>query len=140
MPTQDTKGSRTKSLPSCRRFYTAVICSIINIATLAVTVTALVQLLSAPSPLKLIITLGALAGSLATWLLAHLQRKNALCPLCKGTPLANTGALPQRSAQRLRPLNEGSTAVLSIIATQRFRCMYCSSNFDLLKPSRHQGH
>jgi hypothetical protein len=137
---QNTKELRARSLPSTRRYYAAVICSIVHFATLAITVTALVLLLSSPSHLKLIMTLGALAGSVATWLLAHLQRKSAFCPLCKGTPLANTGAHPHRSAQRLPPFNEGVTAVLAIIATQKFRCMYCGSNFDLLKPSRHQGH
>ena len=61
------------------------------------------------------------------------SRRSARCPLCKGTPYLNTGALTHRNATRLFPLNHGTSALLSSLITQRFRCMYCGTRFDLLK-------
>ena len=60
------------------------------------------------------------AGSMFSaimWLIAFFKRRAAYCPLCKGTPLINSGALPHSRARRLFPLNHGVTATLSIIAT-----------------------
>jgi hypothetical protein len=74
-----------------------------------------------------------LAG--VTWLVAFLKRRGTRCPLCKGTPFLDSGALTHRRAFRLFPLNYGTTAILSCIFFQRFRCMYCGNRYDLLKPS-----
>ena len=72
------------------------------------------------------------------WLVAYFKRRSAHCPLCKGTPLLNTGARTHMRARRLFPFSHGVTATFSILAVQRFRCMYCGSDYDLLKPrSRH---
>lgn len=73
--------------------------------------------------------------SVATWVWAFFKRRSARCPLCKGTPLLNSGALPHGRAVRLAPLNHGVSASLSLLFTQTFRCMYCGNLYDLLKPS-----
>jgi hypothetical protein len=139
MPEQISKDRRARALPTTRRFNIAVFCSIIHYFALVSTVTALVILLARPNELGLMFTLGGLGLSIFTWVVAYLQRKSAYCPLCKGTPLLNSGAHPHLSAKRLFPLNHGVTAVLSIITTQKFRCMYCGADFDLLKIPHHPG-
>jgi len=76
---------------------------------------------------------GAIVGAGLSWVLCFLKRRSARCPLCKGTPFLDTGALTHRKASRLFPLNHGTSAVLSTLFTQRFRCMYCGTRYDLLK-------
>lgn len=71
--------------------------------------------------------------SLLTLIISFYKRRLARCPLCLGTPLMNTGALAHKRSFALRPLNHGFTAVLSIACTQKFRCMYCGTGYDLLK-------
>ena len=49
----------------------------------------------------------------------------------------NTGALAHQKAVRIFPLSHGTTATLFIIAIQKFRCMYCGTQFDILKTPSH---
>lgn len=90
-----------------------------------------------PTNLATQVLIGALAFTAITWLLAFFKRRSTHCPLCKGTPLIDSGALAHQKAKRLYPLNHGTTATLSIIALQKFNCMYCGNDYDLLKPSSH---
>ena len=69
-----------------------------------------------------------------TWFVAFLRRRSVRCPLCKGTPLLDSRASRHVKARRLPPFNHGTTAVLGVIFTQRFRCMYCGTPYDMLKP------
>ena len=134
------KVLRARSLPSSRPFSVAVFFSALHFLALATTLTAGVLAIVDPSPLKIKVIIGGLAFSGVTWVIALLKRRCAHCPLCKGTPLINSGALPHSRATRLFALNHGVSATLSIIATQTFRCMYCGSDFDLLKtPSYQRG-
>lgn len=79
---------------------------------------------------------GSMAAIGITWLMTYIARRSARCPLCKGTPLLDTQAAKHRKAFRIRPLNYGMTAQLQVITTQRFRCMYCGTPFDLLRDPR----
>ncbi len=107
---------------------------------LITTLTAVVMFLMEPNPAALKAILSGIGFSIVMWILAFFKRRDAHCPLCKGTPLINSGALPHSKARRIYPLNHGMSATLSIIATQRFCCMYCGSDFDLLKtPSHRRG-
>jgi hypothetical protein len=81
---------------------------------------------------------GGILFSALTWLIAFFKRRGAFCPLCKGTPLINSGARAHIQARRIPPFNYGVSAILSIIANQKFSCMYCGSYFDLLKPPTHR--
>ncbi|BCX47269.1 hypothetical protein HAHE_11770 [Haloferula helveola] len=75
-----------------------------------------------------------------TWLLNYASRRTARCPLCTGTPLLDNRAAKHRKAVRLKPLNYGVTAQLSLLIIQRFRCMYCGTPFDLHRePNRMNG-
>jgi len=71
-------------------------------------------------------------------IISYSRRRAARCPLCIGTPLMNTGALTHKRSTKLAPLNEGYTALLSIAFTQKFRCMYCGTRYDLLKSTHKQ--
>jgi len=130
-------ATRTRSLPSSRPFNVAVFFSALYFIGLITSVTAVVMFFRHPTPLIKDIILMGIGFCSGMWLVAFFKRRAAHCPLCKGTPLINTGACPHSRARRLYPLNHGMTTILSIIATQKFRCMYCGSDFDLLKTPSH---
>lgn len=131
------KVLRARSLPSSRPFNVAVFFAALHFLGLITTATALVLFFREPSQLAMKVLLCGLMFSIILWVIAFFKRRAAYCPLCKGTPLINSGALPHSKAWRLYPLNHGVTATLSVIACQRFRCMYCGSDFDLLKTPSH---
>jgi hypothetical protein len=86
------------------------------------------------------VMLGALVLAIITWVVAYFRRKSALCPMCKGTPLLPSGAIPHMKATKLPLLNHGVSAVINIIFSQHFTCMYCGSRYDLLKHYRGHRH
>ncbi len=126
---------RARSLPSARRFRVAVMFSALHYLGLIASFTALVGFLMRPGEAATWILVGGMIFSAFTWLIALFRRRSTHCPLCKGTPLINTGARTHVRAQRMFPFNHGVSAMLAILATHKFRCMYCGSDYDLLKPS-----
>ncbi len=140
LPPAKPRALRARSLPSSRSFTVAAFCSVLHYFGLITTLTAFVLFFIQPSQLATKVIVGGIAFSGVTWMIAFFKRRSAHCPLCKGTPLINSGALAHSRATRFFPLNHGVSATLSIIATQTFRCMYCGSDFDLLKtPSYQRG-
>ncbi len=140
LPADRSKVLRARSLPSRRSFIVAVFFSALHYLGLITTTGAFVLFFIKPDLLAMKMIVGGLVFSGVTWLIAFFKRRSAHCPLCKGTPLINSGALAHSKATRLYPLNHGVSATLSVIATQSFRCMYCGSDFDLLKtPSYQRG-
>jgi uncharacterized membrane protein (UPF0136 family) len=125
---------RARSVPSARPFRVAVFFESLHFLGLITTATALAGFLLQPSLLASRLLVAGIVFSAVSWLIAYFKRCGVHCPLCKGTPLINSGALPHTRARRIGPFNHGLTAVLSIMATQKFRCMYCGSDYDLLKP------
>jgi hypothetical protein len=125
---------RARSVPSARPFRVAVFFSALHFLGLIVTATALAGFFLRPSELASHLLVAGIIFSAISWLISYFKRRTVHCPLCKGTPLANSGALPHVRARRIGPFNHGISAVLSILATQKFRCMYCGSDYDLLKP------
>jgi uncharacterized membrane protein (UPF0136 family) len=121
-------------VPSARPFRVAVFLTSLHFLGLIATVTALVGFFLQPSMLASRLLVAGIIFSALSWLIAYFKRRGVHCPLCKGTPLINSGALPHARARRIGPFNHGVSAVLSIMATQKFRCMYCGSDYDLLKP------
>ena len=126
--------SRARSLPSARPFRVAVFFASLHFLGLVATATALAGFFLQPSLLASRLLIAGIGFSAVTWLIAYFKRRAVHCPLCKGTPLINSGALPHVRARRILPFNHGVSAVFSILATQKFRCMYCGSDYDLLKP------
>ena len=138
LPKAKPRVVRARSLPSSQPYTVAVVFSSLHYFGLITTATAFVLFFMEPSQLATKVILGGLGFSGLTWLIAFFKRRSAHCPLCKGTPLINSGALAHSKATRFYPLNHGTSATLSIIATQTFRCMYCGSDFDLLKTPSYQ--
>ncbi|MFD2257411.1 hypothetical protein ACFSSA_12070 [Luteolibacter algae] len=114
-----------------------ILCAIHYLGVIA-SITTLVLFFLNPQPFTTKVLVACLGFTAFTWLLAFFKRRHTHCPLCKGTPLINSGALAHQKAVRIFPLNHGVTATLSIIATQQFRCMYCGTAFDMLKTPSHQ--
>jgi DNA-directed RNA polymerase subunit RPC12/RpoP len=87
------------------------------------------------------IIIACIIFSFISFIISFYKRRSARCPLCIGTPLINTGALTHKRSKAIGPFNDGFTAVLSIAFTQKFRCMYCGTRYDLLKtPHRKLKH
>jgi hypothetical protein len=133
---------RARSLPYRRPYVAAVGLSALHYLGLLALVTSAAMFLSHPTPLASRVMVGAVVFTGITWLVAFLKRRSVFCPLCKGTPLLDSGARTHSKAKRLPPFNHGTSATLSILATQQFRCMYCGCQFDLLKkpPHKRQQH
>ena len=129
--------SRFRSVPQRQPFVQSVFLSAMHYMGILAAATTLTIFLTDPNPLATKVLIVCLAFTAVTWLLAFFKRHATHCPLCKGTPLINTGAIPHQKAKRLFPFNHGVTATLSIIATQKFCCMYCGTGFDILKPPSH---
>jgi len=138
LPPQKAKMLRARSLPSSRPFNVAAFFSALHYLGCITTLTAFVLFFMEPTQLAMRVILGGIAFSVVTWLIAFFKRRSARCPLCKGTPLINSGALAHSKATRIPPFNHGVSATLSVIATQTFRCMYCGSDYDLLKIPSHR--
>jgi hypothetical protein len=107
---------------------------VIHYLGIIASITTLVVFFIQPSPLATKVFMICIAFSALSWLIAFCKRRQTHCPLCKGTPLINSGALPHQKAVRWFPLNHGVTATFSIILFQKFRCMFCGTLFDMLKP------
>ena len=125
---------RARSVPNARPFRVAVFFMVLHYLGLIAAVTAMVSVFIDPHPLAPRVMIAALAFSGVNWLIAYFKRRAAQCPLCKGTPLINSGAMPHARARRIPPFNHGVSAMLTILACHKFRCMYCGSDYDLLKP------
>lgn len=124
---------RDRSLPHTRPFYICAILFIFWLLTVAATISVIVISIALHTPNETRSIIGGIVLCGIVWFITFLKRRGTICPLCKGTPLLNSGALVNERATRIFPFNHGVSAMLSIIFSQRFRCMYCGSTFDLLK-------
>lgn len=139
-PPRPKNATKARSLRHPRPFVLAVALAAVHFLTLVAAITSVVLFIMDPRHLTMLLLLGSVAASIFTWILAYFKRKAALCPLCKGTPLFNSGAIPHPNATRLRPFNYGLSAVLSLLFTHHFRCMYCGCRYDLLREPRDHRH
>ncbi len=123
----------------------AILAAVIHYLTIVLLLLWLVVFILKPDPVVFIlksdlniayVLVGLMAVCILTWIVAYFKRRAALCPLCKGTPLLNSGALPHATAFRFGPFNHGVSAVLTILFTHHFRCMYCGSRYDLMRQPR----
>lgn len=128
---------RLRSVPDRQPYVRAVVFSSLHYMGILATATTLALFVIDPSQLATRVMIACLVFTAASWLLAFFKRRTTHCPLCKGTPLLDAGAIPHKNAVRFYPLNHGVSATLSIIATQKFRCMYCGTGFDILKDPSH---
>ncbi|MCW1924211.1 hypothetical protein OKA05_16715 [Luteolibacter arcticus] len=128
--------SRARSIHDKRPFSRAIFFTLVHYLCVIAFITCAVILFLHPTPMTLVKPLiASVIASALSWLFAFLRRRSARCPLCKGSPLLDSGAAKHVKASRLRPFNHGTTAVLGILFLNRFRCMYCGTPYDLQKPS-----
>ncbi len=130
-------GERARSVPHKQPYVRAVFLSCLHYLGILAAMTTLVVFFIHPTHLATRVLIACLVFTGVSWLIAYFKRRSTHCPLCKGTPLLNTGALAHQRAKRIFPFNHGVSATLSIIATQKFRCMYCGTAFDLMKIPSH---
>ncbi|MEP4076622.1 hypothetical protein [Haloferula sp.] len=124
-----------RSLPHKRPFIAAALLALVHYLSLIAAITLGYILTRVEKPdvkIGFIVAIGIFALS---WLIGYFRRASAKCPLCKGTPLLDSAASKHKKAYRLRPLNYGTTAQISLLMGHRFRCMYCGTGFDLLRKS-----
>ncbi len=82
-------------------------------------------------------TISCLVVALFFYVISLVARRHARCPLCRGTSLLDTGAITHQRCLRLPLLNASHSAIVGIIFTQQYRCIFCGAKFDLLKSSIH---
>lgn len=133
-PSQPPAAARLRSVPYRTPFVWAQILAFANWLAGVAVLTCIPIILLEPIPRTTRILVVCMAAYAITALISFLNRRRVLCPLCKGTPLAGSRAHIHPKATRIFPLDYVTSALLSLIFTQTFRCMYCSSRFDLLKP------
>lgn len=126
-----------RSIPHKRAYVASMFCAFLHYLSIVATATLGYILFRTRDEAVAWWLVGAMLGIAVTWILTYVARRNARCPLCKGTPLLDTQASKHRKAVRMAPMNYGMTAQLQLIMTQRFRCMYCGTPFDL---HREPGH
>lgn len=126
-------AARARSIPYRWPFFSALFWTAVYYLCLISWMTCAVMFAIKRDQLTSKLLIGAMLLSVLSWIWAFFKRRAARCPLCKGTPLLNSGALPHGRAVRLAPLNHGTTACLSLLFTQEFRCMYCGNLYDLMK-------
>lgn len=131
------QAPRMRSVPYRASFYQATFWTVVHLFCIMATITTIVifflnhKIVGINYYKRPIIAFAVL--TVLTLIISFYKRRAARCPLCLGTPLLNSGALVHKHSSSSAPFNNGFTAVVSIIFTQKFRCMYCGTLFDLLK-------
>lgn len=130
---------RSRSVPHKKPFIVALVASLLFYLSLVALATSLFAFFSAPPQFKksaasILVAMPPICSVL--WIIAYFKRRQTFCPLCKSTPLLDNLAHKHEKAYKCIPFNYGTTAILSTFFTQRFRCMYCGTPFDLLKSNR----
>ena len=139
----DNSSSERQAAPRARSvahrpvFIRAVLISAVNYMGICASITTFCLFIAEPTEKATRFLVVCLIFTAVTWLIGFFKRRTTHCPLCKGTPLINSGALAHQKAVKFFPFNHGVTATLSILLTQKFRCMYCGTLFDLFKAPSH---
>lgn len=126
---------RARPLPFQRHFLRSIYYSAVVFILATTAATMVYCYCQSPSPEGVKPIVAVMVLTFVCWLVGFFNRKKASCPLCKGTPLLDTGASPHQKAVRIFPLNCGTTNLLRSFFTRRFRCQFCGTPFDYLKPS-----
>lgn len=134
-----TLEQRCRSVPYRRPYVIAVLSTLAFWLSLAAFLTAGATFFLVPVEMRrtaayLIAAMLPVCGLL--WTVSYFKRRKATCPLCKCTPFLDNLAHKHQKAFKVMPLNHGATAVCNVVLTQRWRCMYCGTPFDLLKTKK----
>jgi hypothetical protein len=121
-------------VPCKEPFVWAVFVSSLFFLALVGAAAALFAIAKLPSRNAASLLIGFVGLSAILWLFSFFKRRSCLCPLCRGTPFLDNSARQHEKARRLFPLNYGTSNVIRALVRQDFRCQYCGTPFDLLKP------
>lgn len=127
-----------RSLPFKRAYVAAMVVGFLHYMAIVAAATLAFIMIRSPDGTVAWWLVGSLGAIALTWVFGYVMRRSAKCPLCKGTPLLDTHAAKHQKAVRIRPFNFGATAMLHLTFSQRFRCMYCGTPFDMLRKPSHQ--
>ena len=127
-------AKRARSVPYKRPFVVAIFLSVLFYLALIGALAALgaFMIQQNKTSATLLVALGGISSFL--WLISFFKRRACHCPLCKGTPYLDSGAHYHTKAVRFFPLNHGTSNVVRSFVRQQFRCQFCGTPFDLLKP------
>ena len=134
---------RSRSVPYKRVFVSAIIYTLVFYLCVIAFLTTLVAFAIVPKQSQQVaayILVALLPICAFSWIIAYFKRRKATCPLCKCTPFLDNLAHKHQKAFRIKPLNYGTTAMLNVVFTQRWRCMYCGTPFDILKTRNAQNY
>lgn len=126
--------TRMRSVPFRAPYVWAEIFGLLHYCGTVALLTSLPLFFLYPNQKSVRVVVGCILFFAITAVISFLKRRHVLCPLCRGTPLVNSRALVHSKATRIFPLDYGTSAMLVLLFTQTFRCMYCGVRFDLLKP------
>ena len=126
---------RFRSLPHRRPFMAAALWLLLHTLSVLAVLTILVITIIYRNPQTVGALILALAAMVITWFIALIFRRDAKCPLCRGTPLWDNGNAEHAKATRIRPFNHGYSSALELITTRKFRCKDCGTSYDLMKKS-----
>lgn len=132
-------GKKGRSVPHKKPFIVAVLLTLVFYLSIVALITTAIAFIFVPPELKKTaakILVGCMVLFASSWLSSYVKRRGALCPLCRSTPFLDNLAHKHELAYRLRPLNYGTTAILSTILTQSWICMHCGTAYDLFKKSK----
>ena len=81
-------------------------------------------------------TIFSLSALLLSLILGTLLSAMTKCSLCQGRPLLGTDCRKHQLANKIPGLTYRASAILHLIFTGKFRCMFCSTPFRLGRKSR----
>ena len=128
-------AKRARSVPYKTPYVVAIVATACFYLVLIGLAAALFSFFANPDRLAGLLLAIMIVSTVITWLASYLSRRQAFCPLCKGTPFLDSSAHCHEKAFRFFPLNYGSSNSIRSIACQHFRCQFCGTPFDLLKES-----
>lgn len=133
------RGQRPRSVPHKAPFISAILLTASFYLCLVGMTASLFAFFVREDLTAACVLIGFLATAVVLWILCYFKRRNARCPLCKGTPFLDSPAHSHTNAKRYFPLNYGTTNIVKAIIFQRYRCQYCGTPFDLLKHTEKQA-
>lgn len=127
-------SKRARSVPYKRPYISALVATSFFYLALVGAASSVFALAVQPTKSAGALFIGFAGFSALLWLISFFKRRSCNCPLCKGTPFLDNGAHRHQKAVRFLPLNYGHTNLLRGLFRQQFRCQFCGTPFDLLKP------
>ena len=96
----------------------------------------IVQMMRSDDPQWGWLALGGVGLFTLTRIAVFFLSSTLTCPLCHGTVMHERRCRKHEKAFRLKPLSYRASAVIALLTTATFRCMYCGTAYRLRRSSR----